>query len=124
LIIKKLCIYEYAVKKKVILDILNRVLNLTLALRITGPAKGNLKDPARLIPLKNICHNIISAIFTVKKNGVLVIDYLPGYATEKLKSLLMVNNPDQTEPLIPDQTEPLIPEQTEPPVPEESEPLC
>ena len=71
------------------LDVFNRVLNLTLALRITSPAKGNLKWTARLIPLKNICHNIISAIFTVQKNGILIIDYLLGYATEELKSLFM-----------------------------------
>ena len=89
LIIKDLSVYKCAVKKKVVLDIFNRVLNLALALGIASPAKSNLKPPAGLIPMKNICHNIISAIFPVQKNSVLIIDYLHGYTSEELKCLLM-----------------------------------
>jgi len=58
-------------------------------LRIPGPAKNSFKRPVRLIPIKDISHNIVPVVLTVEKDSILIVNDLPGYAPEKLKCHFM-----------------------------------
>ena len=80
---------ELPVEKEVLLDILDGVLDLALALRVGRPAEDNPERAALHIGLEDCCHAVVSQMLVVEEDGILVVEDVAGYSVEVPEGLLV-----------------------------------